>query len=160
MSKRPNPRLAKIHRSYTVKEVANLYGIHKNTVRQWVKQGLPVCDGRRPMLILGRELSAFLGQRREGNKRKCAMGEMYCLRCRVPRKPAEDLVELYPITAKIGNLMGLCGVCDGLMNRRVNMTNLPHLAVEWGITFPLVEKHIGDRDNTSLNSDFSQKDKA
>lgn len=34
MGKRhPNPRLAKIHRSYTVEEVAGVFGVHRNTVR-------------------------------------------------------------------------------------------------------------------------------
>ncbi len=37
MGKRlPNPRLAKIHRSYTVEETANQFGIHKNTVGNWI----------------------------------------------------------------------------------------------------------------------------
>ena len=54
MSKRhPNPRLAKIHRNYTVEEVAGLYGVHRNTVREWVRRGLPTIDDRRPMLIVG-----------------------------------------------------------------------------------------------------------
>ena len=56
----PNHRLAKIHRNYTVDEVANLFAVHRNTVRQWIKSGLPTTDSRRPLLILGRDLVAFL----------------------------------------------------------------------------------------------------
>jgi len=37
MAKRLNPNLAKIHRNYTVEEVALLFSVHKNTVRSWVK---------------------------------------------------------------------------------------------------------------------------
>ena len=44
MSKRPNPNLAKIHRNYTVEEVADLFSVHKNTVRLWVKNGLATND--------------------------------------------------------------------------------------------------------------------
>ena len=35
--KRLNPRRVKIHRSYTVEEVAMLFRVHKNTVRAWLK---------------------------------------------------------------------------------------------------------------------------
>jgi hypothetical protein len=42
VSKRlPNPRRAKIHRNYTVAEIATLYTVHRNTVREWIKHGLP-----------------------------------------------------------------------------------------------------------------------
>jgi hypothetical protein len=94
MSKRhPNPRLAKIHRNYTVEEIANLFGVHKNSVRNWVKGGLPTSDDRRPMLILGRDLVAFLHARRVKNKRPCQPGEIYCMRCRAAQRPAGDMAE-------------------------------------------------------------------
>jgi DNA-directed RNA polymerase specialized sigma24 family protein len=49
--RRPNYRQVKIHRNYTVEEIASVFGIHKNTVREWIKAGLPVLDDKRPMLI-------------------------------------------------------------------------------------------------------------
>jgi hypothetical protein len=68
MGKRhPNYRLVKIHRSYAVEEIAKLFGIHKNTVRCWVKHGLATIDDKRPMLILGHVLVAFLQARRVKN---------------------------------------------------------------------------------------------
>ena len=54
-----NHRLVKTHRTYTVEEIASLFHVHRNTVREWVRRGLPTCDDRRPMLILGAELAAF-----------------------------------------------------------------------------------------------------
>ncbi len=30
-----NPRLVKLHRSYTVEQIARLFDLHKNTVRAW-----------------------------------------------------------------------------------------------------------------------------
>jgi hypothetical protein len=76
----PNPQLVKIHRSYTVEEVTRLLDVHKNTVRNWIKEGLPVIDDKRPTVILGRDLSPFLQARRIKNKQPCKPGEIYCLR--------------------------------------------------------------------------------
>jgi excisionase family DNA binding protein len=120
----PNYRLVKIHRSYTVGEVAALLAVHRNTVREWLKRGLPRCDDRRPLLIVGRDLTAFLQARRSMNKRPCAPGEIYCVRCRVPRNPAGDMAEYQPLTATLGSLVGICPTCDALIYRRVNRTGL------------------------------------
>jgi hypothetical protein len=43
----PNPRLVKVHRSYAVEETARLLRVHKNTVRNWLKQGLALIDAIR-----------------------------------------------------------------------------------------------------------------
>jgi len=49
MGKRlPNPRLVKIHRNYTIEGIAALLDVHKNTVANWIKQGLPICGKNRP----------------------------------------------------------------------------------------------------------------
>jgi hypothetical protein len=117
----------KIHRSYTVEEVALLFAIHKNTVRAWVKAGLPVCDDARPMLILGCDLAAFLKTRSTKNKRPCGPGEIYCVRCRVPKLPAGAMAEYLPQTATLGSIVGICPDCDGLIYRRVSRAKLAQM---------------------------------
>jgi transposase len=62
-----NYRCVKIHRSYTVEEVARLFSKHKNTVRAWVEAGLPTCDRKRPTLILGHDLAVFLSRLRKND---------------------------------------------------------------------------------------------
>jgi hypothetical protein len=86
--KRLNPRRVKVHRSYTVEEVAGLFRVHKNSVRNWLTEGLQKIDDRRPILILGRELAGFLHARRERRRQRCRAGELYCFRCRAPRGSA------------------------------------------------------------------------
>src|SRR6266540_1559058 len=56
------------------------------------------CDGKRPMLILGSELAAFLKARRTSKKQPCQAGEIYCVRCHAPKSPAGDMAEYQPIT--------------------------------------------------------------
>jgi len=88
MNHRADLRRVKIHRSYTIDEIARATGVHKTTVRQWIKKGLPTIDGRRPALMLGSEVKRFHETLRGARKRPCAPGQMYCFKC---REPAFDL---------------------------------------------------------------------
>lgn len=132
----PNHRLIKIHRSYTVEEIAGLFGVHKNTVRRWVKDGLATIDDKRPMLILGHVLAAFLQARRVKNRQTCKPGELYCVRCRIPKSPAGDMAEYSPITEKYGNLIAICPDCDAIMNRHVSMAKIAEFRGKMDISFP------------------------
>ncbi len=150
----PNHRRVKSHRSYTVEEVSGLFGIHKNTVRRWVKTGLPTTDDRRPILILGRELIAFLQARRARNKQTCRPGQIYCVRCRAPKFPAGDMAEFAPVTEKLGNLMAICPDCNSIMNRRVNTAKLGQVRGKMDITFPQALRHISESNQPTVNSDL------
>ena len=136
MGKRhPNHRLVKIHRNYTAEEVANLFGIHKNTVRNWVKDGLAIIDDKRPMLILGHDLVGFIKKRRVKNKQPCKSGELNGVRCRIPKFPAGDMAEYSPITEKFGNLTAICPDCNSIINQRVSLARIEVFG-NIDITFP------------------------
>lgn len=137
-----NPNLAKIHRNYTVEEVASLYGIHKNTVRGWIKAGMPVCDDRRPTLILGYELRDFLQRTRTAGKQRCKPFELYCMRCRSPKQPAEKMVDFTPINETTGRLLGICPDCETLMNRYANKFSLAQIRQHLEVCLPTGQKHI------------------
>lgn len=155
MSKRhPNPRLAKIHRNYTVEEAARLFDVHRNTVREWIKRGLPICDSKKPMLILGKDLAEFLQARRTKNKQTCQPGEMYCVRCRAPKAPAGDMAEYIPVTESLGNLIAICPDCEAFMNRRVRLAKLAQIRGQLDITMPQALQHINKRHQPSVNSDL------
>ena len=152
----PNYRLVKIHRSYTFGEVAKLFSVHKNTVGGWIRQGLPTSDSRRPILILGKQLFEFLKARRAKNKRTCVLAELYCLKCRAPRKPAGKMVDFSPVTDKVGNLSAMCANCETMMNRRISLSKLKLFQAEMDITFPQALRHIGERYQPTVNSDLNQ----
>lgn len=138
---RPNPKLAKLHRSYTVEEIAKLYGVHRNTVRAWIDRGLPIIDQRRPVLVQGSHLAEYLKARRAANKRPCGPGEIYCLRCRVPRAPADGVVRYRPLSPTQGNLVGRCGCCDCGLNRRVSLAKLPQVQGSLRVVLPQGREH-------------------
>ena len=123
-NRRRNPRLAKSLRSYTIADAADLYGAHRQTVRQWLANGLQPIDASRPIMIHGTELNRFHAQRREANKRCCGVGELYCLGCRAPRAPAGDMVDFVPVSDKVGTIAAICPVCERVMTQRVNASRL------------------------------------
>ena len=124
MAKLPNPRRIKIHRNHTVEGAAYRLAVRKNTVRRWIKDGLPIVGGRGKTLILGHELRTFLEARRAKGKRPCPPGHLYCLKCRATREPAPGLTEYETITPTSGNLKALCPVCTTMMNRRIKWGDL------------------------------------
>ena len=123
-SRRANPQRVKLHRSYTVPELAACLKVHKNTVRQWQHAGLQPLDASRPLLFQGGAVRAFLSKRSAIRKRPCLPGTLYCFRCREPRQPAMGMLDYVAATHVSGNLRAMCAVCDGMMHRRIRLADL------------------------------------
>jgi hypothetical protein len=150
----PNHRFVKIHRTYTVEEVTRSLAVHKNTVRHWIKSGLPTIDDKRPILILGRELIAFLQKRRARKKQPCLPGQMYCVRCRSPQFPGAGMVEQRPLNGRVVNVRGICPDCNSMMHRCVSMTKIEQFVEKADITFPQALRHVGEISQPTVNSDL------
>lgn len=143
-ARRPNPRLAKIHRNYTVEEAAAALRVHKNTVRQWVKSGLPIIDDKRPTIILGLALQNFLQDRRKKAKQAWGPGEIYCVKCRRPKRPAFNAVDYLALSGTSGNLRGICPDCETLIHRRVSLARLETVVASLDVAFPEALRRIGE----------------
>ena len=144
----------KIHRSYTVEEIAILLSVHKNTVRQWIKAGLPVLDDKRPTLVFGQELASYLQRRRSKNKRVCRPGQLYCVRCRAPKFAAGGMADYVPDTANVGMLKALCQDCHSIMNRRVSTAKLGQIGGDLTISLPQGWEQVSNRTQPTVNSAF------
>ena len=126
-SRRHNPRLAKSLRSYTIADVATLYGVHRNTVRNWLADGLKAIDDKRPILINGGELNRHHAAKRASAKGHCGPGEIYCLACRAPRVPAGRMADYLPGLGGVGTVSAICPDCENVMTQRVNARRLSDL---------------------------------
>ena len=150
---RLNPMLSKINRSYTVEEVARIYGLNRETVRRWLRDGgLCAIDDRRPALIQGAALRAFLAARRQAAKRPTPTGMLHCFGCRAGRPPALGMADyLPPEGGGPGNLRALCEACGTIMNRRARWAVVP--AILPGIEVRVVERagRIAERPTPPVN---------
>lgn len=154
---RVNARRIKIHRSYSVDEAARALGVCKQTVRRWLKDGLPRLDSRRPTMILGSDLKAFLKRRRQAGRHTLLPGEMYCMKCRCPRLPELGFAELAPWNDKIGSVSGFCPECGSVMNRRVGYRKFSASVGNLEVSIPEGLKRLVQCLDPSLN-DYLNRD--
>ena len=109
------------------------------------------------MLIRGRDLAAFLQARRLKHKQTCQPGEIYCVRCRVPRTPASNMAEYRASTGVLGSLIGICPCCDCLMYRRVNPAKLDQIRGRLDLILPQALSRIDGSPHPSVNGNFGQE---
>ncbi len=112
------------NRSYDRREISRALAIHKNTISHWVREGLKPLDNQRPELFHGSELVQFIKLRQQKHRSICAENEMYCLKCRAPRKAQIGSVSIENPNAKSANLIGKCCQCNSIMNRRISLAKI------------------------------------
>ena len=87
MSKRTNPMAVKSALAYTVEEAANALSKTPATIRNWVKDGLPIMASHKPYLISGAAIREYLRAKRKDAKRPLEPDELYCPACRQRAPP-------------------------------------------------------------------------
>ena len=152
-ARRTNPHRVKLHRSYSVTELANCLAVHKNTVRHWQAEGLTPVDANRPTLFDGRTVKTFLVARNASRKRPTPPGMIYCLRCREPQPPALGMVEFIIGHGTTGNLMAICEACGAVMHRRANRMALAAVMPGLAVQIRQAPPRISERACPSLNCD-------
>ena len=121
-----NTNLIKVRRSYSPKEIADLFKVDKKTCLRWIKdKGLKVIkENTNPLLISGRDLKDFTIRNRKNRKTKLKENEYFCLKCQksvIAKIGSEQIIK----TGKtIGehklpqmNKIGLCMICETKLNK-------------------------------------------
>jgi len=150
----PDYRRFKKDRSYTVEEAAQLCGCHRNTVRNWQRQGLEPIDDKRPIVFDGAALREFHEARRKKRESRLRPGEIYCLPCRAAKEPPGDMAEYVPLTETRGNLRGICPTCGRLIHRVVSRDKIEAVRGKLEVTFTEPLARITDCGSPSVNCDL------
>jgi len=145
----------KTHRIYSVWEAAEVLGKHRQTIVRWIrKMGLEADTSRKPWLIKGADLKAFLGQRRSRRRCKLELHHCYCLRCKGPRSPDGRMADFTQQTATTGRLTALCPTCGNVMHKIVKRNDLEAIRAKLDVTLQPVSTRLVSSDDAHLNVAF------
>jgi len=133
MGKRANPMAIKASRTYDICEAAAELGCSSATIRNWVKDGLPIMTERKPFLILGADVREYLRARAKMRKSPLNSDELFCLSCRAGRKPLGMAVTCHPNTAKTSRLSGVCNCCGARASRLISNAKIAIFAATFQI---------------------------
>ena len=134
MGKRVSTRRIKKDRHYTYEMAADVLGLSPRTVMSWRNDGLQVMDTGRPHYVLGEALIEFCKKRQAQRSIGMAVDQMYCFRCREPRRPYGAMVDYVPINDVRGCLVSLCEECERPLGRFTQLVALPELSQFFDIT--------------------------
>ncbi len=141
---------------YTVQEVSGLTGVTVWTVRAWLRQGLPVLEDKKPLLIPGDNLKAWLKLRRATRKHTCQPDELYCCRCRRPMKAKPGSVVIVPRNAKTVAIRASCASCDARMNKGGSLANLSEIRAAFGLMTP-AQVSLAGCENPTVNQHLEKE---
>ena len=148
--RKPDLRRIRTSKTYTLIEIAKTLDRHIATVRVWVRNGLPLLSDQLPILVLGSELKNWLQKTRSAKACICQPDEMYCFKCREPRKPKPETVTIIPRNEKTVSIKGQCEICDTRMNRAGSFTKLDQINDCFRSLTPH-KQHLSVCNNPSVN---------
>lgn len=83
MANRYNTHLIRTRASYTINEIAAIFGTERKTCSRWINdEGLEVVEeNAKPLLIMGSDLKKFLTEKRRKRKIELGNNEYFCFKC-------------------------------------------------------------------------------
>ena len=159
---RRNVNRIRLHRSYTMAELASVLGVHVRTVQTWRKEGmLPIDEYDRPMLFIGEVVRTFLKRRQQARKCKLQARECYCLRCNTSVLPVPESITVEVTDRRVGKtaravvVRGKCSTCGARVVRFTSTNSI--LNTPWWTNLREADKRLIGTSVPSLNTDLKQE---
>jgi predicted Zn-ribbon and HTH transcriptional regulator len=157
MFKYYNHKLIKNTRSYTVKQICELFkdkGLHEQTIRSWVKDsGLPIVR-KRPLLIHGSDLVNFIKNRNNKHQKTLEFHQFKCVKCGTIDSPKNNEI-INIIRNANGSLSAkaICKHCDTKINKTYSSKHLHKIEYIFKVKAEALEILKGSLHNTT-NTNF------
>ncbi len=163
-----NYTLIESNRSYSTEKIQKLLKIHPQTIRGWVKEEGLQCVSKKPMLIYGAILKAFIKTRNEKHKKTLDFKEMKCLKCRNISVPKDNQISIYNNQNGSIRAVGVCSNCDNEFSKLYKKNSTYELKNAFFIkptestlynTSPISNKtHLISQKETILNESYSHQE--
>lgn len=128
----------KKHFVYSGEKVMDLFDVNRNTISNWIGQGLIPSDQRIPYVFRGAELRRFLEARHLKNHAVLRRGQFKCVRCKARVFPLPETISLVAEKGLIAWVSGVCPECQAPLSKIVNETDRDAL-LKCGVTNTSVE---------------------
>ena len=107
--------------TYSVYEIAELFNITPDTVFRWIRnEGLPRIIGSKKYFVHGSDLHTFLYKKNQKHKKSCKPDEIYCCKCRAPKTPNPNSINVLHLANGTFRAVGLCNVCMSKMGKVIS----------------------------------------
>ncbi len=113
----------KTHFVYKVNDLVQLYGGCKNTVSNWVSEGLRPSAKEIPYVFNGMEVKRFHDARRLSSKVTLRTGEFKCFKCKNRVFPEPHSISVSISKSGFLSVWGDCPTCNCIITKRVNATD-------------------------------------
>lgn len=110
----------KKHFVYSVEGLMKLYSVCRNTISNWIAEGLQPSEEAIPYVFNGSEVRRFHESKRLENKRKLRKGEFKCFKCKNRVFPDPGSLERIPSKNGFSSLWAECPICTGVIIKQVN----------------------------------------
>lgn len=154
-----NIRMIKATLSYSIPEAAAVCRVHKRTVEEWLRTGgLKKIDDRRPFLIRGTALIAFLKERQKDRKRPCKTDELFCLRCAAPQRSRDNVVDIKILSKGKLMIIGCCRQCGKTIYKAGSVKRLNEIRQTYTVR-EIQGEHLPESDHPHQNNDLTTGEK-
>ncbi|MEM6899232.1 MAG: site-specific integrase [Pseudomonadota bacterium] len=117
----------KSHRVYSVDELMALFAVSRNTVTNWINNGLRSSNDARPYVFRGAVVKRFHEERRARYSIRLRAGEFKCLCCKAAVRPPPECIEETQLERGGIHLRSACPDCDATVMKVASEADLAFL---------------------------------
>ena len=115
--------------AYDLDDICALFsdiGLHTQTVRKWIKNGLKTIGTGKPALVYGNDLIAYLKKNNTANKCKTEFDKFFCMGCQDARYIFQNKITITQ-KSQFLHIKAICRTCKKPMFKNYKLSDFSKL---------------------------------